>query len=121
MLSARGVPRAGAILPSFRIKYLITLTNKVLSGKFLQCEILQHVLHGESAFSGRTLGSTGIDDTPSADTTGPVWDQNLIDTLREVRGYHRKAIRAVNQFIAQAKANAGITVPSGVAQKFGRR
>ena len=57
MLSARGVPRAGAILPSFRIKYLITLTNKVLSGKFLQCEILQHVLHGESAFSGRTLGS----------------------------------------------------------------
>lgn len=67
------------------------------------------------------LNSTGIDDTPSADTTGPVWDQDLIDTLREARGYHRKIVRAISDFIQKAKVNAGITVPSGVTQKFGRR
>ena len=63
----------------------------------------------------------GIDNTPSADTTGPAWDQNLIDVLRETRGYHRKAVRAINDYINKAKANAGITTPTGVNQKFGRR
>jgi hypothetical protein len=62
-----------------------------------------------------------IDDAPDADTTGPAWDQNLIDTLRETRGYHRKAIRAINNYINQAKSNAGIVTPTGVAQKFSRR
>jgi hypothetical protein len=63
----------------------------------------------------------GIDNTPDADGTGPVWDQDLIDSLREARGYHRKIVRAINGFINQAKVNAGITVPSGVTQKFSRR
>jgi hypothetical protein len=64
----------------------------------------------------------GIDNTPDADTAGPVWDQALIDVLREARGYHRQSVRAINAYIAKAKANAGITVPTGVAQKFnGRR
>lgn len=62
-----------------------------------------------------------IDETPDADTTGPVWDQGLIDTLREARGYHRAACKAINQYINQAKINAGIVTPSGVAQKFSRR
>jgi transcriptional regulator with XRE-family HTH domain len=62
-----------------------------------------------------------IDDAPDADTTGPAWDQNLIDTLRETRGYHRKAIRAINDYINRAKVNAGIVTPTGVAQKFSRR
>jgi hypothetical protein len=62
--------------------------------------------------------SNDITDTPSADTTGPVWNQDLIDVLRETRGYHRQAVRAINSYIAKAKANAGITVPSGVSQKF---
>ena len=35
-----------------------------------------------------------IDDTADADTTGPVWDQDLIDSLRETRGLHRQAISA---------------------------
>jgi transcriptional regulator with XRE-family HTH domain len=62
-----------------------------------------------------------IDNTPDADTTGPVWDQALIDTLRETRGLHRKAVRAINQYINQAKVNAGIAAPSGVTPKFSRR
>jgi transcriptional regulator with XRE-family HTH domain len=62
-----------------------------------------------------------IDDAPDADTTGPVWDQALIDTLRETRGLHRKAVRAINQYINQAKVNAGIAAPSGVTPKFSRR
>jgi hypothetical protein len=62
-----------------------------------------------------------ITDTPRADTTGPVWDQAMIDVLRETRGYHRQAVRAINSYIARAKANAGITLPSDVAQKFNRR
>ena len=57
MLSARGVSRASAILPSFHLKQFITFTNPVLIHKFLQCEILQRVLHGKSAFSGLTLNS----------------------------------------------------------------
>jgi hypothetical protein len=66
-------------------------------------------------------GSSSIEDTPDADTSGPVWDQDLIDTLRETRGYHRQAVKAINQYINQAKVNAGIVTPSGVQQKFSRR
>ena len=60
MLSARGVSRAGAILPSFHLKQFITFANPVLIHKFLQCEILQCVLHGKTAFSGLTL-VTGVE------------------------------------------------------------
>src|ERR1700731_1429093 len=63
MLSARGVSRAGAILPSFHLKQFITFANQVLIHKFLQCEILQCVLHGKTAFSGLTLSNS---------VTGPV-------------------------------------------------
>jgi hypothetical protein len=66
-------------------------------------------------------GSGSIDDTADADTSGPVWDQALIDTLRTTRGIHRQAIKGINDFIAKAKANAGIVTPSGVSQKFSRR
>src|ERR1700731_1153514 len=59
MLSARGVSRAGAILPSFHLKQFITFANQVLIHKFLQCEILQCVLHGKTAFSGLTLLTFG--------------------------------------------------------------
>jgi hypothetical protein len=62
-----------------------------------------------------------IDDAPDADTAGPAWDQALIDTLRETRGYHRQAVKSINAYIAKAKASAGIVVPSGVSQKFSRR
>src|ERR1700686_2752049 len=55
MLSARGVSRASAILPSFHLKQFITFTNPVLIHKFLQCEILQRMLHRKTAFSGLTL------------------------------------------------------------------
>jgi hypothetical protein len=71
---------------------------------------------GQDPNDGRT-----IDNTPSADTSGPVWDQDLIDVLRETRGYHRQAVKAINQYINQAKVNAGIVTPSGVQQKFSRR
>jgi hypothetical protein len=72
--------------------------------------------------SGTDLNGIGsIDDTPSADTTAPAWDQDLIDSLRETRGLHRQAIRAINKYINQAKANAGIVTPTGVQQKFSRR
>lgn len=59
----------------------------------------------------------GINNTPDADTSN--WDQPLINMLRETRSYYRKAVRAINDYIAKAKANAGMT-PS-TAQKFGRR
>jgi predicted transcriptional regulator len=65
--------------------------------------------------------SGSIDDTPDADTSGPVWDQSLIDTLREIRGYHRAACKAINQYINAAKTAAGIVTPSGVQQKLSRR
>jgi transcriptional regulator with XRE-family HTH domain len=69
---------------------------------------------GQDPNDGRT-----IDDVPDADTSN--WDQALIDKLRETRGYHRKAIRTINDYIQKAKVNAGITTPTGVTQKFGRR
>lgn len=65
--------------------------------------------------------SGSIDDAPDAVTSGPVSDQDLIDTLREARGYHRKAVKGINDYIAKAKANAGIVTPRGVSQKFSRR
>jgi hypothetical protein len=66
--------------------------------------------------------STDITNTPSnGAATGPIWDQDLIDVLRESRGYHRLAVKSINAYIAKAKANAGITTPSGVSQKFSRR
>jgi hypothetical protein len=71
---------------------------------------------GQDPNDGRT-----IDDAPDADTSGPLWDQNLIDVLRETRGYHRAACKAINQYINAAKANAGIVTPTGVSQKFSRR
>jgi hypothetical protein len=71
---------------------------------------------GQDPNDGRT-----IDDVPNAVTSGPVWDQDLIDTLRETRGLHRQAVRAINQYINAAKANAGIVTPTGVSQKFSRR
>jgi transcriptional regulator with XRE-family HTH domain len=59
---------------------------------------------GQDPNDGRT-----IDDAPDAVTTGPTfWDQALIDTLRETRGFHKKAVRVINNFINKAKANAGI-------------
>jgi hypothetical protein len=65
--------------------------------------------------------SGSINDTPDADTSGPIWDQDLIDTLRETRGYHRQAVKQINAYIAKAQANAGIVTPSGVSQKFSKR
>jgi hypothetical protein len=53
---------------------------------------------GQDPDNGRS-----IDDAPNADTAGPVWDQALIDTLREARGYHRQACKAINEYINQAK------------------
>ena len=70
---------------------------------------------GQDPNDGRT-----IDDVPNADTQSGNWDQALIDTLREARGYHRKIVRSINDFINRAKANRdGSTPPT--AQKFGRR
>jgi hypothetical protein len=72
--------------------------------------------------SGQGPNDSGsIDEAPDADISGPVWDQSLIDTLRETRGYHRQEVKAINQYINQAKVNAGIVTPSGVQQKFSRR
>ena len=65
--------------------------------------------------------SNTIDNIPSADTTGPAWDQDLIGVLREARGYHKLAYKAIGAYIAKAKANAGITTPTGVTQKFSNR
>src|ERR1700680_3403858 len=75
MLSARGVSRASAILPSFHLKQFITFTNPVLIHKFLQCEILQRVLHGKSAFSGLTL----VRDAVTSDDHG--WARTEINSL----------------------------------------
>jgi hypothetical protein len=75
---------------------------------------------GSGGIDPNTAGN-GIDNTPSADTTGPAWDQALIDTLRTVRGLHRSAIKGINAYINKAKVNAGIVTPTGVSQKFSRR
>jgi hypothetical protein len=71
---------------------------------------------GQDPNDGRT-----IDDTPDADSSGPVWDQDLIDSLRETRGIHRQAIKAIHKYINQANASAGIVTPTGVQQKLSRR
>jgi hypothetical protein len=71
---------------------------------------------GQDPNDGRT-----IDDAPDAVTSGPVWDQNLIDVLRETRGYHRAACEAINQYINAVKASAGMVTPTSVQQKFSRR
>jgi hypothetical protein len=47
--------------------------------------------------SGQGPNDSGsIDEAPDADISGPVWDQSLIDTLRETRGYHRQEVKAIN-------------------------
>jgi transcriptional regulator with XRE-family HTH domain len=75
---------------------------------------------GQSGIDPYDPTGNAIDNAPDAVTAEPsFWDQDLIDTLREARGYHRKAVRAINVYINKAKAAAGITVPSGVTQKFG--
>jgi hypothetical protein len=52
-----------------------------------------------------------IDDTP---------DNETLDTLRSLRGVHRKIIRVINDYINEAKVNQGSTPPTD--QKFaGRR
>jgi hypothetical protein len=51
-----------------------------------------------------------IDDTP---------DNETLDTLRSLRGVHRKIIRVLNDYINAAKINQGSTAPTD--QKFGRR
>jgi hypothetical protein len=67
-------------------------------------------------------GSTDITNTADASTEGgPAWDQDLIDTLRTTRGFHRQAIKAINNSINRAKAANGIVTPTSVAQKFSRR
>ena len=63
-------------------------------------------------------GTGGIDDVPDADTH---YDQATIDLLRQVRGYHRKSIRAINDYIQKAKANRdGSTPIPADAPKFSR-
>jgi hypothetical protein len=51
------------------------------------------------------VNSTTIDNAPDAATAGPVWNEDLIDTLRESRGYHRLIIRAISSYIQNAKTN----------------
>jgi hypothetical protein len=132
-LSADGVLRLHTLLNLSRREVLAKFSTPVRNSKIL---CLQESVEGRPArmrLDGNDSGawvpglsgtdpndSTGIDNTPSADTTGPVWDQDLIDNLRETRGYHRKAIRAINDFINRAKANRDGTTPP-TAQKFGRR
>jgi hypothetical protein len=79
MLSARGVSRAGAILPFFQLKLFITFANIVLIHKFLQCEILQRVLHGKSAFSGLTVFMSPTDTSPNpVEANGQGLPRNLL-------------------------------------------
>jgi hypothetical protein len=99
------------------------ITSKVMllqeNGRRMRLALNDGWVPGQSGTDLNGIGS--IDDTPSADTTAPAWDQDLIDSLRETRGLHRQAIRAINKYINQAKANAGIVTPTGVQQKFSRR
>jgi hypothetical protein len=63
-------------------------------------------------------GSGSIDDAPTASPQN-IWDQALIDTLREVRELHKQAIKSINGFIQKAKANRdGSTPVPADAQKF---
>jgi hypothetical protein len=71
---------------------------------------------GQDPADGRT-----IDDAPDAVTAGPgLWNQDLIDTLREARGYHRLIVRAINNFIQNAKANRDGST-AATAQRFSTR
>lgn len=70
---------------------------------------------GQDPNDGRT-----IDDSPDASTSGPLWDQSLIETLRESRGYHRLIIRAIISFIQNAKANRDGST-AATAQRFSTR
>jgi hypothetical protein len=55
---------------------------------------------GQDPNDGRT-----IDDVPDDDNANN-WDQALIDTLRETRGYHRQACRAINSDVLQLCSRA---------------
>jgi hypothetical protein len=94
---------------------------------------LEHIRFGED--SGWYPGADGsgagqdpndtvgrsIDDAPDAVTAGPgLWDQSLIDSLREARGYHRFICRAISSFIQNAKANRDGST-AATAQRFSTR
>ncbi len=58
-----------------------------------------------------------ITTTPDADTH---YDQATVDLLRQVRGYHRIAIKAINGYLNKARPNPnGMTDPTG--QRFSTR
>jgi hypothetical protein len=132
-LSADAVLRLHRMMSLSRREVMAKFSAPARSSKITQFQQLGQKMELDNSGWCPSEGNTGggvdpynpnsndITDTPSADTSGPVWDQDLIDVLREARGYHRKAVRAINDYINKAKANAGITVPSGVSQKFNRR
>lgn len=63
-----------------------------------------------------TVGRS-VDDTPDADTSMDV--AAMAATLRSVRSLHRKAIRAINQWLVSSKVNQGSTSPT--SQRFSTR
>lgn len=77
-------------------------------------------------FDGKDDGSwvpglSGEDPSNSAGNTIDDPTDDTLDTLRRARAIHRKAIRAINDFINQAKINRqGSTPVPADAQKFGR-
>jgi hypothetical protein len=64
-----------------------------------------------------TVGRS-VDDTPDADTSMDV--AATVATLRQVRSLHRKAIRAINQYIVQSKVSDGSQTPN-TGQRFSAR
>jgi hypothetical protein len=64
--------------------------------------------------------STTIDDTPDADTSVTV--EATVATLRQVRSIHRKAIKAINNWIVNAdvrsKVNRSGTTPVNTTARF---
>jgi hypothetical protein len=63
------------------------------------------------------IGSS-IDTVSDADTSMDA--EALVATLRQVRSLHRKAIRAINQYIVQSKVSDGSQTPN-TGQRFGTR
>ena len=132
-LSANSVLQLHRLLSLPKHEVIAKFNQPIRSAKFVNFQSLGRSMHLDNdrwypGTDGSGAGQdpndatdSGIDNAPDADTTAPVWDQALIDTLREVRRIHRQAYRAIQVYIAKAKTNAGITTPSGVSQKFSAR
>jgi transcriptional regulator with XRE-family HTH domain len=115
-----------------RLCQTLSLSHREVAAKFSEPVRSSRILNLQQSIAGLPAqmrldgndegswvpGLSGTDPNDSGNTIVDPTDDTL-DTLRRVRAIHRKAIRAINDFINQAKINRQGTTPP-TAQKFSR-